>query len=938
MSEKYEGNNIVRRIIFWNEKYCLVLLIIASFLITNSANAIESGIKITPADKDVIETAPMKIIPFSFLIINNTSDDRNISPEITLPKGWKLVIKDSPFVLNANKSSIRLINFLVPRNALAGKYNITYSVKAKNLLSSSGGDVIDVISESYNLQVIVLPINELKINLLNAPEYILAGNEYQASFSVTNESNAEKTIIIETNNQENLSSIADVKKLQLASGESKTINVTVKSDKKIKSLIKHNLILTAQMADDEKIKRQSSSSVDIIPLVNKGGERYHRLPIQITTNGNATNQEDEIDYGFQEEIYGKGTLDEDKEKNVEFLLKGQRTNNRSYREYDSYRLNYWTDNYKLGIGDNSYALSPLIANSGNGRGINGELGVGKYRFGTFYQEDKRFSPKRRSISGYINFTANEKYKVSLNYIKKLKDSEIVSLYGQLKPAKSINIILECASDRKGDYAYQIQANGSHRWVSYALQLLHAEPNYSGSYKNRDSASANITIPIWRRVKINGAFQQAKNNLDFNPKYNSAILERRYQSGINCNFFSGNSINVGYTLRTYRDQFPQPKINRDEITYRFGIGQKIKIMNISASYDRGILTDNFTNQISETKANDYRISFTPTRWLSVNVYQNIRNNTKLTGENQKNKSIGIDSNLRIGSIINYRFSYRDSVSQYTNRNSRVKNINLNIASKLWHNHRISVRGGYNIYKTYTTSNLSFEYKAPFNLPVSRKKDIGNAKGRIYNEETNQPIPNVIFILNQITAISDKNGDFFFPTIKTGSYKLYVNMSNVGVGYIANQKIPMDVNVEDNKESSIEIGVMRSIAITGKVMVYEFEDTRKNGFNSNLPNSEEKQIVESDGLGNTLIELTNGKETLRRLSNSDGSFGFERIRPGKWTLKVYEDGLPEYHYLEKGLYEFDLKPGENTEVLIKVLPKVRRIRIMKEGGAVQEEKKK
>jgi hypothetical protein len=921
----------VRHIIYWNDKFCLVLLIIGSFLITNAINALENGIKITPADKEVIETEPMKIIPSSFLIINNTSDNRQFSPEITLPDGWKLIIKDSPFELNANKSDIRLISFLVPRDALAGKYNVTYSVKAKNLPSSSGSGIISVISELYNLQVIVLPINKLKVGLLNAPEYVLAGDEYQASFLVTNESNAVKTIVIETNNRENLSSNADAKKIQLASGESKTVNVTVKSDKNIKTLIKHNLTLTAKMADDEKIKGQASSNVDIIPLVNKGGERYHNLPIQITTSGDMSNQEDETDYGFQEEIYGKGTLDEDEEKNVEFLLKGQRTSNGSYRDYDNYRLNYWTDSYKLGLGDNSYALSPLITNSSYGRGVNGELGIGKARFGAFYQEDKRYTPRQRNVAGYINFSGNDKYEINLNYLRKkeLGNFGIASLYGQLKPAKNINLNLEFATN-KDNYAYQLQGYGSHRRISYSLQFLHAEPDYPGSYKNRDHLSVNVAIPIWRRFGINTGFRQEKNNLDLNPKYGSAILGRNYQSGLNGGFFAGNSFSISYSLRTYRDRFEQPKINRDEITYGFRLGQKIKIINFGSAFERGKLKDNLTNQISELESYNFSINLTPTRWLLSNIYYNCRNNINFTGEIQKNENIGLDSTLRIGDKAYFRFSYRDSNYQSPNRNYNVKSYNLNMSNNLWHNHQISIQGRYNDYKDRSTKALTFEYRAPFNLPISRKKDIGKVKGRIYNEETNQAISNVILILNQTTAVSDKDGNFFFPAIKTGNYKLYVNMANIGVGYIANQKIPMDVCIEDKKENSIEIGVTRSIAIIGQVMVYDFETAKRDG--------EEKKIVESGGLGNTIAEITNGSEIKRQYTDGNGNFSFERMRPGKWTLKIYDFDLPKYHYLEKGLYEFELKPGESTNVLIKVLPKERRIRIIKQGETLLEEEKK
>ena len=78
-----------------------------------------------------------------------------------------------------------------------------------------------------------------------------------------------------------------------------------------------------------------------------------------------------------------------------------------------------------------------------------------------------------------------------------------------------------------------------------------------------------------------------------------------------------------------------------------------------------------------------------------------------------------------------------------------------------------------------------------------------------------------------------------------------------------------------------------------------------------------------------------ETLRRLTDRRGRFIFEDVRPGKWTLKVYEAGLPEYHYLEQNTFTFELKPGGKEEVLVRVLPKVRRIEIIEEGEILEVE---
>ncbi|MEK7398670.1 MAG: hypothetical protein AAB116_17190, partial [Candidatus Poribacteria bacterium] len=805
---------------FWNMGIGSILLTISFSLITGALSAQESGVVITLPGKELIETEPRRTITASFLVTNKTPDNQEFTPEVKLPEGWSLIINDLPFELATNKSDVRMVSFLVPYNALADKYEVVYSVKARDNPSIRG---------FCNLYVVVLPINVLEVKLLNAPEYILAGDTYQISFAVINECNAKKTVIIEANSKENLSFIFETEKPELAPGESKTVTITVNTDSKIRKPSKYQIELTAKVIDDKNVKAQALSSVDIIPRITGDEEHFHRIPIQIVTSGNLYQRDDEIKYGFQTEVSGRGTLDNNYKRNVDFLFRAPDIRDRSaFGEQDEYRFDLWTKDYKLGLGDDTYSLTPLTENYSYGRGVSGELGIDNFRFGTYYKESRWGKPKRRSVAGYINFIAGEKYKLSLNYLRKkgYSDFGIVSLYGQLKPAKSIDIEIECAT-RKYDYAYLIKAYGYQKWISYYARLLHAEPDYPGYYKDRDSFSANVAVPIWKRLIINSSFRQETNNLDLDPIFRSAYLERYYQSGLNYSFFSRSNISIDYTKRTYEDRFPQPKINRNDITYRLGASQDIKIINLSASFEHGKSMDNLTGQSSELEVYNFLIHFTPTDWLSFSSYVNYRNYINPTGEKQQNKSIDLDSSLRIDNKNYFKFSFRNSKYQYTNRNYRSRSFNLDLAHTLWNNHKISAIGRYTISGDHNTSGMMVEYSVPINLPVCRKKDIGTVKGRVYNDESKKPISNIIFILNQTTAVSDKNGNFIFPFIKPGNYKLYVNLASIGAGRVVIQKIPMEINVEDGKDIFIEIGITRSVAVSGQIMIYDFDNTNGNG---------------------------------------------------------------------------------------------------------------
>ncbi len=85
----------------------------------------------------------------------------------------------------------------------------------------------------------------------------------------------------------------------------------------------------------------------------------------------------------------------------------------------------------------------------------------------------------------------------------------------------------------------------------------------------------------------------------------------------------------------------------------------------------------------------------------------------------------------------------------------------------------------------------------------------------------------------------------------------------------------------------------------------------------------------GIANVLVKLSCSEETRLQISDPDGFFQFNRLPPGHWTLEVTADQLPRYHYLGKDVFEFDLRPGEHVEQVIKVFEEHRPIQFIGEG---------
>lgn len=281
--------------------------------------------------------------------------------------------------------------------------------------------------------------------------------------------------------------------------------------------------------------------------------------------------------------------------------------------------------------------------------------------------------------------------------------------------------------------------------------------------------------------------------------------------------------------------------------------------------------------------------------------------------------------------------------------------MSLSHRFRNQSEIRLRGRHTSYKNSEMEYggaVKVEYTIPLGLPIAKKKNIGTVKGYVYDEESHLPIPDVILKMDNATALTNKKGRFSFASVKPGVHYLSVSAAAIGLDRITVQKTPIEVRIKGGKETWVEIGITRVASLAGQVALYRFENDYHNDsagelhgnhhvigtgeYNGAFHNGESK-LHKAHGIKNILVELRNDSEVMRRLTDSEGRFEFEEIRPGQWTLKIYKGNLPEYHFLEKDTFSIKLEPGERKELLAKALPKKRSILIIEEEGTLLEVEK-
>ncbi|OIP26647.1 hypothetical protein AUK22_06480 [bacterium CG2_30_54_10] len=227
-----------------------------------------------------------------------------------------------------------------------------------------------------------------------------------------------------------------------------------------------------------------------------------------------------------------------------------------------------------------------------------------------------------------------------------------------------------------------------------------------------------------------------------------------------------------------------------------------------------------------------------------------------------------------------------------------------------------------------------YSIPIDIPVGKNTSIGNLSGKVIDAELpgKPPIPNVILIMGGTAAVTDKSGRFVFPAIASGTHTLTIERKSVGLNRISSVKMPAEIMIEGGETSRIEIGMVKGAQLKGK-FAYPLEDKSISEAKGELIlTGDIRQILKkgpATGLGNILVELSLEGETVRRVSDNDGEFLFDALKPGAWHYKVYEENLPENHYLKNAEGEIALVAGDIKNVSFEVLPRRRQIQIVDEG---------
>ncbi|MGA1843620.1 MAG: hypothetical protein ACMUIS_03550 [bacterium] len=903
-------------------KWILPLLLLL-LLAGGGLEASERWIEVRPNQEEALLVLPRSVIATTFRITNNAKERREFIPEIRLPPGWIPITTGFPFELDASTSDIHFVSFFVPQSALAGPYEVAYLVKDRQVPS---------MSDAYTILVRVVPLIKIKAEVLHAPEYVIAGHEYQAVFAVTNESNVEANVRIMVNCSDDLPMTVDVNELKLGAGEAGKVRVTAVTEQETASRTQVNMHLVAEVVEDPNVRVHALASVEVVPRISLHDDRYHRIPGEVTLRW-ATEHERKDTTGFQADISGRGSIDEAGAHQVEYRIRVPDHGYESiYSDYDEYLFGYRGSGHELYLGDRVFSLSPLTENYLYGRGITGNQSLGRFNLRAYHMETRRLIPERQQTAAHVDYAIQENQRIALNYLHKGEDGGegggIVSLHGIAKPMKDMDVEGEYGTTGS-DHAYLLKCSGYRTRTFYHLKFIHADPDFKGYYKDADMFSTGFTFSLSERISLNAYYRRDLNNLDRDPNQGSSFQDTAHGVGLKFRPKSQIDLSLDWRYHERTDRLPTPVSDYHENGVSIGMWYNLTRMNIFSSAEFRRTGDRLNDRAVGSEHYMLSAFFRPMDALSCKGYLYWDSDKEVSGSPRNRMTTGLGVHYRLLKRTSLNLNYQ--VNEYRESDDERKFLEIIVEHVNKNRTRLSAFGRHIAYGDPARNNetlVMIEYTIPFGMPIKRRMDIGGIRGEIFLNETGEGIPNVILNLNGASAVTDRRGRFLFPAMQPGNYYLGINRTGLDPNTVPAVKMPMSVSVEGGNDTMVAIPVIRSASLAGQVLLYTWEGDE-------LLFNKEQNLVEKGGLENVIVELTNGSDTYRCLTGSHGRFSFDDMKPGTWTLSIPGSYLPQYHYVEQGGEAFELTPGQKRSMSVRVLPRDRRIKFIQQGGTVTEE---
>lgn len=889
--------------------FLFVLLFIHGLLV----NAVNLDIKLLGEKKRVLNAGANFNVMVQ--VTNSDASDRICRLRIKdKGDGTKLTSACDSLQINPHSSITKLIGFFIPKNHPAS--NILIELEA---IENDGISPFGVI----NIPVEVLPRYELSISKLKSPSVLFSGDTTTVFFLVRNLSNTKvpvKAQVIDGVTTKDFT-------YNIPRDSSVVVKYHVTLPKDAEAFSNRSIYFNTSIVDKPESEKTESYRFDVFQIGNIKYDPYNRVPLKITTVGVMANRAGKIQFTGMYDIRANGFIGEPrKRRTFELYLRGPNQsgnplmglNNEYYLRYSSLKL-------EVVAGDYNYGLSELTESSRYGSGIKLKYKFKKFTFGGYYNTPKYFPLIKQVYSTFATYSLNPLNNISLGFLSKIDTShnttQLLSLSSLFNPAPWINANLEFATGRNRDKvhnAYKAIVGFRTKFFNSSINYTYADADFPGYIKNSQRIFCNLTL-MHKDLSLTGGYNRSSMTQALDTLFSNFPLSESWTLFSAYHISKNHSISLGVMTFGTKDISLNPQFDYKKYNARLNIQSNFKPININLQADLGKMR-NFLKESGVELSNFFTGSMnfysTLSKVFSLNGFANYQYGQKgIVGPSEFYYGTTFSSNFEDKLSISLQYNSNFELKDYTRDRSL---FSLDISSNINQFNTISLNANYNLVRnTLDTKEyyVQLRYSHTFNVPVAKRKDVGSLNGRIINHGV-ESVSRIRLNINGYLAITDKDGFFKFPAIPVGTYTLGIDESSFGLFTVEETPGPYTIVITPGKATYFEFAVTKSARIQGTLVINEDQKASQKGY---IPIKEQVDRL--------IVEASSGSDLFRLLTDKNGNFSFEDLRPGEWNVKVYQNGLPQGYRLVTPQFKVILKAGNEEKLKVLIEKKARQIQFQK-----------
>ncbi|HET6566693.1 MAG TPA: hypothetical protein VFG50_01940 [Rhodothermales bacterium] len=854
----------------------------------------------------VREAVPDTVITLVFKVTNKGLEHWRLQPHVTLPASWRLVLPVPALELDPGSDALQFLSISIPSSARAGSYGIFYSAAPNHR------------SAKDSVRVKVGTTRRVTVREIQAPDYVAAGEVYRATFLISNEGNVPEDVKLSVHDHQNGPARLDVTQLSLAPFSSRQVTLLMETSPAL--MWKHTRT-GSLIADVEGThERHAAYAVDVIPRFAQLSDPYRRLPSELsaTSIGQGGHFYPQIELQASgHEVFHEGD-------HLELVARGpNRLRTSTLGEIDAYSLRYQAKRFSTQIGDGTYALTPLTEPGTRAFGGHVEGTFGRWTLGTYAAQTRYYAPVQEQFGSFVRYAPGKRTSISANYLANqgLDTGHLLSALAEAEPLANTKVSVEVGADAAhstDNMAAGVTLEGETSRFDYSGRYMKVGNQFAGSYRGTEFWSASGHFQLAGRLALEGSFfNQARSAL------NDLILASPqeyvlYRAGAR---YAGR-IGLFYV---YKSQ------NENEILGRSdqGLQLDLRLPFKTVSFVSRLETGKRRSQALPEPHRYYAYDVSAYLHLGRNrsLYASVggdRNINAFTGDPQRRFSFNAGGNVTIAKRLRADFILSHSHYRYPGAFDFTSG-DFQASYTFPFGHRLVARArwfGFGQPGTGEDQAFSIRYVVPINLPLGRSHDSGTVRGRIYDAGTGTGMEGVLINLGNAAVLSGPNGLFSFRGIAPEDYPL--SIEGVDVEQVTENPVPAHVQVQGGQIVLLDVGLTPSASLTGRVATY--------GEPSDGIEPQAARDPALAGQPGVLIEARSGEEAQRRLTDRQGRFNFQNLRPGTWTVSVAGGDLPDSYRLERASLTLDLAPGDMRDLAFRLVPVRRKVEII-DGGELK-----